>query len=345
MHGYDGLPPLTGSRYLTAWDADPLVIAGLVLTAALYCWAAARLRRRGDHWSAGRDVAFLAGGLGTVAFATLWWPAAYDGTLFWAHMVQHMALSMVAPIFLALGAPVTLLLRTLPAGGRRRLTAVLRSLPAKAVINPITGFGLLFGTPFVLYYTGLYEASLEHTWLHVLLHVHFLAVGCVFYWPLVGVDPVPGQLAYPLRLLVLAVSLPAHAFLGISIMSDNEVLAGGYYRALARPWGPSLLHDQAIGGGLLWTAGDFVGLIVVAALVAQWVKADRREAIRIDRRLDRAERINAQRQAAGVDGGTDQPPEDEFTAYNARLAQLAAQSTNDHGALDRRARRGARKAP
>ena len=323
VHGDNGQPPLTGSRFLTAWDLDPVIIVGLVVTAALYLWAAGRLRRRGDRWSPARDVAFLAGGLGTVAFATLWWPAAYDGTLFWVHMVQHMSLSMLAPIFLALGAPVTLLLRTLPAGGRRRLTAVLRSLPAKAVVNPITGFGLLYATPYLLYYTGLYEASLEHAWVHALLHVHFLAVGAIFYWPLIGVDPVPGRLAYPLRLLVLAVSLPVHAWLGISIMSAKEVIAGDYYRALARPWGPSLLRDQEIGGGLLWAAGDVIGLIVVTAIVVQWVRADDREATRVDRRLDRAERVSAQRGGAAA--------EDEFAAYNARLARLAAHSTTGDG--------------
>jgi putative membrane protein len=309
MHGYDGLPPLTGSRFLTSWEADPAVLVGLVLTAALYLWAVHRLRARGDTWSPGRTVAFLAGGLGTVALATLWWPGVYDGTLFWAHMVQHMALSMVAPIFLALGAPVTLTLRTLPPGGRRRLTAMLRSLPAKVLINPLTGFALLFGTPFVLYYTGLYEATLRSTALHLALHVHFVVAGSVFYWPLVGVDPVPGRLPYPLRLILLAVTLPAHAWLGVSIMSDSAVIAGDYYRALARPWGPSLLHDQSIGGGLLWAAGDLVGLLVVAALVAQWVRADSREAARVDRRLDRAQRL----------GG----PDDEWAAYNARLAELA----------------------
>jgi putative copper resistance protein D len=308
MHGYDGLPPLTGSRFPTSWEADPSVLVGLVLVAGLYLWAVRRLHARGDAWSTGRSVAFLAGGLGSVALATLWWPGVYDGTLFWAHMVQHMVLSMVAPIFLALGAPVTLALRALPAGGRRRLTAVLRSLPARLLINPLTGFALLFGTPFVLYYTGLYEASLRNTALHLALHVHFVVAGSVFYWPLIGVDPVPGRLPHPLRLILLAVTLPAHAWLGVSIMSDSAVIAGDYYRELARPWGPSLLHDQSIGGGLLWAAGDLVGLLVVAALVVQWVRADSREAARVDRRLDRGQR------GAG---------EDELAAYNARLAALA----------------------
>jgi cytochrome c oxidase assembly factor CtaG len=311
---YDGPPPLTGLRYLTAWTPDAAVIVGLALAATAYLAASTRLRRRGDHWAVGRDIAFVGGGLGTIALATLWWPGTYDDTLFWAHMVQHMTLSMVSPIFLALGAPVTLTLRTLPAKPRRWLVRALRSLPAKIVINPLVGFALLFGTPFVLYFTGLYGDTLRNDTLHQLLHVHFVLAGCIFFWPLIGIDPVPGRLPHPMRLLLLFVTLPAHAWLGITIMSAKTVLAGSYYRQLARPWGPSLLHDQQIGGGLLWATGDLVGLLVVAALFVQWSRADTREAVRHDRSEDRSGRLAAQR---------DREDDSEWAAYNAHLEALA----------------------
>jgi putative copper resistance protein D len=307
---YDGPPPLVGTRFFTSWELEPAIVVTLVVLAGLYLSASSRLRRRGDAWPVSRDIAFVGGGLGTIALATLWWPSVYDDTLFWAHMVQHMTLSMLSPIFLALGAPVTLTLRTLPVGGRRRLSAALRSLPAKIVVNPLTGFVLLFGTPFVLYFTGLYGDTLRNSLLHELLHVHFVVAGCIFFWPLIGVDPVPGRLPYPMRMVLLFVTLPAHAWLGITIMSDNAVIGGSFYRALGRPWGPSLLHDQTIGGGLLWATGDLVGLIVLAALFLQWSKADSREATRVDRQLDRH---------AAKD--TDQ--DGAWTAYNAHLAALA----------------------
>jgi putative copper resistance protein D len=306
---YDGPPPLTWASIVTAWDPRLGVVAALVVTAGLYVWAAQRLRRRGDRWAVGRDVAFVVGGLGTIAVAVLGWMGVYDDTLFWAHMAQHMTLSMVSPIFLALGAPVTLLLRTLPAGGRRRLTAVLRSLPAKILVNPLVGAVLVFGTPFVLYDTGLYQATLQNDWLHNLLHLHFVLAGCIFFWPIVGIDPVPGRLPHPMRLILVCISLPAHAWLGVSIMSQKAIIAGDYYRALGRPWPPSLSYDQDLGGGLLWAAGDLVGLLVFAALAVQWSRADDREAARVDRRIDRA--VHAQREDA------------ELAAYNARLAALA----------------------
>lgn len=307
--GYDGPPALTPLRLVTAWELQPVIVASLVVAAGLYLYGVRVLRRRrGVAWSPGRSVAFL-GGVGTIGYATLGWMGVYDDTLFWSHMAQHMVLSMVAPIFLALGAPVTLALRALPRRPRGWLSGFLHSLPARLLLNPLVGFALVFGLPFVLYMTGLYEQSLRDDWLHDALHVHFVVAGCIFFWPIVGIDPVPGRFAHPFRLLLLFVTLPAHAWLGISIMTSKTVIAASYYRALARPWGPSLADDQSIGGGLLWAAGDLVGLLVVAALFFQWARADEREAVRVDRHLDRGERLGRE--------------DAEFASYNARLAALS----------------------
>jgi putative membrane protein len=316
---YDGPPALTAVRLLTAWAPRASLIVALVAIAGLYLYGVRVLHRRGVRWSPGRSVAFVVGGVGAIAYATMGWMGAYDDTLFWAHMAQHMVLSMVAPIFLALGAPVTLALRALPRRPRSWLRAFLHSLPARLLLNPLVGFALVFGVPFVLYMTGLYEQSLRHDWLHDALHVHFVVAGCIFFWPIVGIDPVPGRFPHPFRLLLLFVALPAHAWLGISIMTANTVIAGPYYRQLARPWGPSLLDDQSIGGGLLWAAGDLVGLLVVAALFVQWSRADAREAVRLDRRLDREERLAEQRSAETGEQA-------ELSAYNAHLAELARRS-------------------
>src|SRR2546421_12598232 len=121
-------------------------------------------------------------------------------------MVQHMVLSMVAPIFLALGAPVTLALRTLPRGPRRVLLAVVHSRVAGVLAFPLVAFGLFVATPFALYFTGLYRLTLANQFLHELIHLHFVAVGCLFFWPLLGVDPLPGRWPYPGRALLMFLS-------------------------------------------------------------------------------------------------------------------------------------------
>ena len=72
------------------------------------------------------------------------------------HMAQHMLLSMVAPIFIALGAPVTLALRTLPVG--RAICAAdgccTAGRPPSCRSRPLT-FVLFVVSPWVLYFSGL----------------------------------------------------------------------------------------------------------------------------------------------------------------------------------------------
>ena len=142
-------------------------------------------------------MSFVVIGMGSFAVATMSGLAAYDDTLISVHMVQHMVLSMLVPLALALGAPVTLALRTLPATPRRWLLALLHSRVA-AVLSfaPLT-FLLYVVSPWALYFTGWYDASLASDWVHEVMHVHLVAVGALFFWPLMGIDPVPGRVGLP----------------------------------------------------------------------------------------------------------------------------------------------------
>ncbi len=295
-----GLPPFDVGRLVVESRLDPVLAVGLVLAAGLYLWGVRELRARGDRWPAGRTVAWLGGGLGSIAVATMSGLGTYDETLFSVHMVQHMVLSMVAPVFLALGAPITLALRTLPAPGRRALLAVLHSRVVRVLTFPPVGWLLFVGSPFALYYTGWYPATLENPWLHELLHLHFLVIGCLFFWPLVGLDPVPGRVPYPLRFLLVFSTLPFHAILGVTIMSMSGLIAGEHYLGLGLSWSDPL-SDQRVGGGLLWASGDLVGLLMLGVLVAQWARASDREAVRTDRRLDREQRARVAAGAAEAD--------------------------------------------
>ena len=126
---------------------------------------------------------------------------------------------MIAPVFLALGAPITLALRTLPPGGRGRLLAVLHSRVARVLTFPVVAGVIFVANPFALYLTGWYEATLRNPLLHDLNHLHFVLVGCLWFWPILGLDPMPNRLPYPLRLLAVFATMPFHAFLGVAIMS------------------------------------------------------------------------------------------------------------------------------
>jgi cytochrome c oxidase assembly factor CtaG len=294
-------PALTVPRLFTSWEFDPWLAAGVLLAGAAYLYGVRRLRARGDSWSHWRTLAFVGPGLGSVLFATQSFLGVYDAVLLSTHMVQHMILSMIAPVFLALGAPVTLALRTLRPAPRRALVAVLHSRVAKVLSFPLVAGVLFVASPFALYFTGWYEATLRNGYLHEMLHVHFLIVGCLWFWPIVGVDPVPGRMSYPLRMLAVFTTLPFHAWLGVAIMSSSEVIAEDWYLSLQRDWGASLLSDQRTAGGILWASGDLVGLLLFGVLFVQWMLASEREAEREDRRLDRLEAAARARQGTQAD--------------------------------------------
>ena len=287
--GAADLPAPSLGAFIGTWSWAPVPLVVTVWAAGLYAVGVAALRRRGDRWPVGRAVAWAVGLLLFYA-VTASGLAAYDTALLSVHMVQHLVLSMLVPLVLALGAPVTLALRTLPRRPRGWLLAVLHSPVARLLTFPPLTLGLYVVSPWALYFTGWYEATLRSAYLHEMTHLHLVLVGALFFWPLVGVDPVPGRVGYPARMLLLALTLPFHAFLGVTIMGQAELLGGEWYPSLhdgsMGAWLPEPAADQNLAGGILWASGDLVALAFFGVLYAQWVRASTREAAREDRRLD-----------------------------------------------------------
>lgn len=160
------------------------------------------------------------------------------------------------------------------------------------VAHPLVAYGLFVFTPFALYFTGLYELTVRNELVHELVHAHFILVGCLFFWPLIGVDPLPGRWPYPGRALLMVLSTPFHAVLGLTIMQSRTLLGGDWYPSLNLGWADPF-QDQELAGGILWAGGEAVSITMLAVLVAQWMRAADREARRIDRQLDREEALVA----------------------------------------------------
>lgn len=289
----DNLSEFKWHTAFTHWSMDPFLFVGIIWVSGLYLWAVHSLHQRGDKWPIGRTLAFVVAGMGGFFFATQGGVARYDTVLLSTHMVQHMILSMWVPVFLALGAPVTLALRVLPPKPRKWLLAVLHSRFAKVLSFAPLALFLYVISPWALYFTAWYDASLTSTYIHQMMHVHLVLVGALFFWPILGVDPVPGKVSHPMRLLLLLMTLPFHAFLGVTIMSQDALIGEEHYASLREgpmgAWLPSMESDQNLAGGILWASGDLVGLLFFAVLFVQWVRASMKEAEREDRRLDREE--------------------------------------------------------
>jgi putative copper resistance protein D len=308
--GYDLAEPPTFTRLALDWRFDLIFGTAALVLAAAYLLGVRRLHRRGDRWVTGRTVAWLAG-CAALLLATSSGLGRYGPAMFSVHMGQHMILGMLVPILLVLGAPVTLALRALPPSGRTRppgprewLLAAVHSPVARLLTQPLVALALFVGSYYALYFSALFPAALPEHWAHKLMNLHFLLVGALFFWPIVGVDPAPRRLPPAARMGLVFASVPFHAFFGVAVMSGNTALGGDYYRSLALPWVPDVLADQRLGGGLAWAAGEIPLLIVVIALLIQWSRQDERSARRADRQAD-------------VHGDAD------LEAYNAMLRRLA----------------------
>ncbi|MCX5598747.1 cytochrome c oxidase assembly protein [Streptomyces phaeochromogenes] len=302
------LPPFTLGRGL-AWSPDPFFLVACLLGLALYGWGVVRLVRRGDAWPVGRTVAFVVGVL-SVMLVLCTGLNDYGMVMFSVHMVQHMVISMLSPILILLGAPITLALRALPTAGRDRkgprelLLMFLHSRFMRVVTHPAFTIPLFIASLYALYFTPIFDFLMGSKTGHIAMMCHFLAVGLVFFWPIMGVDPGPHRPGYLMRMLELFAGMPFHAFFGIALMMASEPMVETYKNPAAS-LGIDALADQTAAGGIAWAFSEIPSVLVLLALLFQWHRSEERQARRSDRAADR-------------DG------DKELEAYNAYLASLNA---------------------
>jgi len=274
------VPPELSLRTLVLpGEVDIMALAGIAAAGAAYALGIRRLAARGRAWPVARTASFIAG-LVALLVATESGVARYDNVLFSAHVVQHLLLGMLAPVLLVLGRPLTLALQTAAPANRRALRRLLSHRVVRALTNPVVAAVLFTVSLVAVYLTPVYGASLRWGPVHAWLHMHLFGVGCLFAIGLIGAD-LPRRGSYPLRLLVVLATVPAHAVLGLALLGPR-VVAGDYYAKLGRTWGPSLLADQHAGAGLMWASGEVFGLVLAGVVFVQWWHASAREAARLD---------------------------------------------------------------
>jgi putative membrane protein/putative copper resistance protein D len=305
------LPPFTLGRGLE-WSADPFFLVACLVGLGLYGWGVVRLARRGDKWSVGRSIAFVLGVL-TVMLVMCTKLNDYGMVMFSVHMVQHMVISMLSPILILLGAPITLALRALPVaatrgnkGPRELLLMFLHSRYMRIITHPAFTIPLFIASLYALYFSPIFDFLMGSKTGHIAMMCHFLAVGLVFFWPIMGVDPGPHRPGYLMRMLELFAGMPFHAFFGIALMMASEPMVDTYKNPPAS-LGIDALADQSAAGGIAWAFSEIPSVLVLLALLFQWYNSEQRQAKRLDRAADR-------------DG------DKELEAYNAYLASLNARS-------------------
>ncbi|HML50897.1 MAG TPA: cytochrome c oxidase assembly protein [Propionicimonas sp.] len=292
-HG-GGMAPMPGMSAgpVEAWSFQPdwlwLSVAAVLLVG--YTVGRIALARRGIAWPAGRTIAWSFG-VATLVASTCTGAAALGASMLSWHMVQHMTLSMLTPILLLLGRPVTLALRALPTTGRagaarRGLLTLLRSRFARVVTHPGFTIPLFFVSLYGLYFSPALDALMASHAGHQFMLAHFLVTGTAFFLPLIAADPIPGLPSPGARLLLLAISVPLHAFFGVTVMSASAPISEHFAYATAA-LGTNPLADQHLAGGFAWTFGEIPTLAATLIIFTQWVRHDRRQAARLDRDADR----------------------------------------------------------
>jgi putative copper resistance protein D len=309
---FPGTPDLT--TWIFAYQPDALTLALLIFLALLYLKGVRVMSKRGDRWPVGRTISFMFGLL-IVNYAINGAIGIYAHFGFSYHMIEHMILGMIAPIPLVLGAPITLALRTLPAGAspedesvRNLLIRFLHSRYAKFITNPVVTLLIFDGSLFALYFTGLFGDLMGSHLGHLFMNFHFLVAGILFFHVIVGVDPNPNRPPNVVRIVILFAAMSIHAFFSIALMSATTLLDGGYYSSIGNPMNLDLLQNQFTGGAIGWAMGEIPILIALAAAFIQWMRDDKKETKRIDRNAARASAMGEA---------------DDLTKYNQYLAELA----------------------
>lgn len=307
--GFTYPPPPTVAGVALGFRLEPFFLVLSLVAAGLYCAGVARLRARGDRWPWGRTISWLLG-ISIVIWCTNANIALYAQVSVGLHMVQHMTMTMIAPILLVLGAPATLALRALrPSPGNERgprewLVWFLHSWITRILTNPFYVFFVYVIGLYGLYFTPAFGWLMGSHVGHILMQVHFIVAGYLFAWVLIGIDPRPKPLPYWGRLLLLLLALAVHGFFAVAIMMGSTPLAAEWYGIVRPDWVTDPLQDSLFGGQVAWGISEIPALIVLVVIAVQWSRSDDREAVRRDRQADR-------------DG------EAELTAYNEYLARLA----------------------
>ena len=185
---------------------------------------------------------------------------------------------------MALGDPVGLGLRVLPAPRAAAVRRLLAGRVVRVTMFPLVGSVLATALHLAMFVTPWLARSLDHAWLREATYAALVGSGLVFVLPLLADDLAPAWCTPGVRVIVGFGDGLLDAVPGVVVMASPALLGApvaAYLRAADPLW------EQHVGGGVMFGLAELVGLPLLAATVAAWVRADRAEAVAVDARLDR----------------------------------------------------------
>jgi putative copper resistance protein D len=264
-------------HHLNQWHFGVLPLLLMAFALALYAVAMHRV----SDWSSARLVSFVAAILVTF-LSTQSVLGVYDMVYFSAHMIQHLALIMVAAPLFALSAPLDLW----RSAGGPHTRAVFDGRAMAVLTHPLVGFGTYFVVIPVTHLSGIANEMMLHEWVHHAEQIAFLAVGYLYFRAAFGLEH--GRTIHPgLRLVYVMAAVPVDTFTGLALVMSST-LPFPAYKAMA-PAGSSsawLLSNVHLGGAIMWIGGDALMLLACIPITAAWVKWETQRTKVLDAQLD-----------------------------------------------------------
>lgn len=258
--------PVAPHDLWTAWNLDPLTLAGMGTLVWLYS--------RGSRRRLNRRWFVIA--LAALAIALISPLEALSGALASAHMVQHLLLILVAAPALVRSSAGEGVLAGLPSPVRKRFGAARLALgltPARIrlLANPVL-IWLLHAAALLFWHAGgPYQAALVSTPLHYLEHATFLLTALWFWqlvlltrhrsadWPGVGL------------LMVFALALQSVGLALLMTFAESPWYPA--YENSAAAFGFTALADQHLAGVIMWVPAGFVYTAVGLGRLWRWLAA------------------------------------------------------------------------
>ncbi len=241
---------------LTDWTLDPLQLAPVLLAALAYAMRARTLRRRGTPMARYRIFLFALGiVLLLAAFAS---PIAAIGEkeLFSFHMLQHVLIGDLAPLFILAGLSGPML---------RPLLAFRTVERLRVLANPVVALPIWAANLYLWHLPFLYEAAVRHSSVHALEHICFFTAGLIMWLPVLETLPAPEWFGTGPKLAYIACVRVVETVLGNVFVWSGAVFYGVYARG-DELWGISPLQDQGLAGAVMMIEGSIVTLVALAWL-------------------------------------------------------------------------------
>jgi cytochrome c oxidase assembly factor CtaG len=264
------------------WTFDPAILLALALWTGVYVWRFRAARREAGGRGAGPRQAIAFAGCILVLLIALVSPidALGEQYLFSMHMTQHILLGDIAPLLLLLA-----LSRVIMRPATRRLQTVERKLGRLA--SPVTFIVLWLALLYFWHIPALYNAALEHPFVHALEHASFFTAGVLVWWPLIQPVPMRHRLSGLATFAYIGGAKVGLGLLGL-FLTWSSTVAYSFYEGVPRIWGLSAVQDQNVGGAIMMVEQSLVLVTTFTILFVRMLLQSEEDELRRERYEDAA---------------------------------------------------------